>query len=107
MSRLANLGDFVFGVVLLAATPILVFLGAAFVAAQISLFEGYRLTDYLGRWAVLGISLTSFLLACMWRRKHRRISSSVFPVEVITSVICGVVFMFVLLLTWYAAGGAD
>jgi len=107
MSRLANLGDFVFGVALLAATPILVFIGAAFVAAQISLFEGYRFTDYLGRWAILGISFTSFLLACMWRRKHRGIPSSVFPVEVIVSVVCGVGFMFVLPLTWYAAGGAD
>jgi hypothetical protein len=107
MSRLQNLGDFVFGVALLAATPIFVFIVAAFVAAQISLFEEYRFTDYLGRWAILGISFTSFLLACMWRRKHRRLPSSVFPVEVVVSIICGLGFMFLLLLAWYAAGGAD
>ena len=107
MSRLAHTGDFVFGVALLGATPILVFIGTAFVAAQLSLFEGYRFADYLGRWAILGISFTSFLLACMWRRNHRRIPSSMFPVEVIVSIICGVGFMFVLLLALYAAGGAD
>ena len=107
MNRLVHFGDFVFGVALLAATPIFVFLGSVFIAAQISVFEGYRFTDYLGRWAILGISFTSFLLACVWRRKHRRIPSSVFPFEVILSVICGFGFMVVLLFALYAAGGAD
>ena len=77
MSRLEHAGDFVFGVALLAATPILVFVGTVFVAAKIPLFEGYRVADYVGRWAILGISFTGFLLACMWRKKHRRIPSSV------------------------------
>lgn len=107
MNRWANLGDFIFGVALLTATPIFVFIGAVFVTARIGLFEGYTFTDYLGRWALLGISFVSFLVACMWRRKHRRIADSVFPVEVIVSIICGVGFMFVLLLAFYAVGGAD
>ncbi len=96
-----------FGVAILAATPILVFVGAAFVAAQIPLLQGSSFASYLGRWAILGVSFVSFLMACMWRRKHRSSSSSLFPAEVIVSIIFGVGFMVILFLALYAAIGAD
>jgi hypothetical protein len=107
MSRLEHFEDFIFGVLLLAVTPILVFIATSFLASKMSLFEGYSFGDYVGRWAVLGVSFTGFLLACIWRKKHRRIPNSMFPFEVVTSIIFGVGFMIVLLTTLYAAGGAD
>lgn len=107
MSRLAHFGDFVLGVALLGATPILVFTGCTFIETQISLFEGDTLGDFLGRRATFGISFLSFILACRWRRTHRRIPISAFPLEVILSVICGLGFMYVLLLSLWAVGGAD
>jgi hypothetical protein len=107
MSRLERTGDFAFGVALLAATPIFVFIGVGLIAAQVPLVQGERFAGVVVRWALLGISFASYLFACKWRKKHRRISTSIFPWEVVTSIICGFGFMFVLVLALWAAGGAD
>ena len=105
MSRFKHVGDFIFGVVLLSATPIFIFIGTAFVVAILSRFDGYGLVDYLGQWVILGISFTSYLLACVWRKKHRRIPMSVFPIEVVVSIITGVGFMLALSLVLYVMRG--
>ena len=109
MTRLNYTGDLIYGVVLLGAIPVLVYVGAEFVASHLFAadFERDQIGARLVRWTILAISFLSFLLACRWRRSHRRGPVSTFPLEVTLSVKCGFAYMVALILALYAAGGAD
>ena len=109
MTRLNHTGDFIYGVVLLGGVPVLVFVGAGFVASHLfaAVFERDEIGARLVRWMMLALSFVSFWIACRWRRKHRRSPDSTFPLEVTLSVFCGFAYMVVLFLALYMAFGAD
>jgi hypothetical protein len=100
MTRPESLADFAFGVLIIAATPVFVFIGSG-------LISSYLLAPAPGGLGVWGLALSfvSFLAMCGWRKRHRRVRSSLFPLEVGLAMLCGFAFMIVLVMALWAAGG--
>ena len=105
MTRSQKIWDFVFGVAVISGAPIVTLCAISFVAPLI-------LSSYVGRsslpgWTIIAIGAVTFLGACVWRRKHRQLPSSLFAAEVLTAILAGGLFLFVLSAALYAAYRAD
>ena len=100
MTRAQKIWDFVFGVALIGSAPIVTFMAAAF---ALHFAAGSRLVPLL----VLASATIAFVIACIWRRKHRILPSSFFAAEVLIAIFASVLFMLVFIAAGYAAYRAD
>ena len=100
MTRSQKICDFIFGVALIGGAPIVAFFVAGFI---LSFAASSRLVPL----AVFGCGFIAFVVACIWRRKHRHLSSSFFAAEIVTAIITSVLFMLVFVAAGYAAYRAD
>ena len=86
--------------VLIGGAPIVTFFAA--------LFAMHFITD---SWLVPLLALASatiaFVIACIWRRKHRVLPSSFFAAELLVAIFANVLFMLVFIAAGYAAYRAD
>jgi hypothetical protein len=100
MTRAQKIWDFLFGVALIGAAPIVMFMAAAFALRFVA---GSRFAGPL----VLTSATAAFAGACIWRKKHRVLPSSLFVAEVAVAIFASVLFMLVFVAAGYAAYRAD
>ena len=105
MTLLKQVSDFIFGVLLLGATPILIFSGMGYVASRF--LEKSQFLERLFLWCILPLAFISFLMVCKWRKLHRSSPVSFFPLEVVLGVVFGLSFIVVWIAASYAAVRAD
>ena len=105
MNLIRQTRDFIFGVLAIGVTPVIVYLG---------MFLLWLGAAYIFRDSVLALSaatsviapilaVLALLLAIRWRKTHRLLPASTFPAEVILGVILGVVSFIVLVALWRGA----
>jgi hypothetical protein len=109
MTRIRKFWDFIFGVILIGGMPALIFLAISF---STSFFLDSHSSKYQFQLALLAktaivISLFTFLFGCWWRNKHRLVSKSFFPLEILFGFLFGFLFFVILIGALYAAHRAD
>jgi hypothetical protein len=100
MTRAQKIWDFVFGVALIAGAPIITFFVAAF---ALHFAASARFIPPM----VLMLATVAFVGACIWRKKHRVLPSSVFAAEVVAAIFASLLFMLIFVAAGYAAYRAD
>ena len=100
MTRAQKIWDFVFGVALIAGAPV----GTFYIVALALTFAA---TSQFAGPVVLMTATAAFVGACLWRKKHRVLPSSLFVTEVAVAIVASVLFMLVFVAAGYAAYRAD
>lgn len=100
MTVAQKIWDFLFGVALIAASPILIF----FVAVSVLRFA---VNSPLVSLLVFAVSIVAFFGACIWRKRHRALPGSFFIAEVIIGIFASILFMAIFVAAGYAAYRAD
>src|ERR1039457_2970233 len=100
MTRAQKIWDFLFGVALIGGAPIVTFMAAVF---ALHFVTDSRFVPLV----VLALATIAFVIACIWRRKHRVLPSSFFGAELLVAIFASVLFMLVFIAAGYAAYRAD
>jgi multisubunit Na+/H+ antiporter MnhB subunit len=100
MTRAQKIWDFLFGVALIGGAPIVTFMVTAF---ALHFAAGSQIVTLV----VLTSATIAFVIACIWRRKHRVLPSSFFAAEILVAIFTSVLFMLVFIAAGYAAYRAD
>jgi hypothetical protein len=106
MGRTQKHWDFIFAVALIGGMPLGVLIIAGFglhLAMPSELMTAQRLRTV----GPVLASVASFIIACWWRTRHRKIRSSLILLEVGAGLFFGFAFLVILLLAGYAAYRAD
>jgi hypothetical protein len=106
-TRWESIWDFIFGVALIAGGPIVVYWSVCVVATWIfNPTSGLLLLGLVSQGA-LAAAGGAFVCACLWRKKHRLLPSSMFVIEVGAAFVIGGMYFLVLVAAGYAAYHAD
>jgi len=100
MTRIKQIWDFLFGVALIASTPIVTFVIATFI---LHFAASARFIPPM----VLMLATAAFVGACIWRKKNRVLPDSVFVAEVVVAILASVLFMLAFVAAGYSAYRAD
>jgi heme/copper-type cytochrome/quinol oxidase subunit 3 len=99
MTRIAKAWDFLWGVLIIGALPVLAFMGVGVLGGLLGFpFEdGLSLIAAVVTSVMLVAPMATLYFACRWRKRHRRLPAWVFRIELLLGVILGVAFLGVLM----------
>ena len=104
MTRSQKIWDFLLGVALMSGAPLVALWAVSSVGSLAFHSVAVMPVVVLSAWAS---SLIAFVVACVWRGKHRRLPSSFLVAEAMSAILAAGLFMLVLAIVGYAAYRAD
>lgn len=111
MTRAQKILDFLFGVTLISGAPAVTFLFLFIIMSSFyysAWWWAERHPSLPAAYLIMLMSvLATFILACLWRRKHRRLSTSTFIAEVFVAVFVVAFFIIIFMAGERAAYHAE
>ena len=104
MTRAQKIWDFLFGVALIGGAPLVALWAVSSVGALAFHSVAVMPVVELSAWVS---SLIAFVVACVWRGKHRRLPDSLLVAEAMAAIFAAGFFMLIMAIVGYAAYRAD
>ena len=105
MTQLAKVWDFLWGVLIIGAPPVLAFMGVGVLGGMLGLpfGDGLSLTSAAVTSVELVAPFATLYFVCRWRTRHRLLPAWVFRIELLLGVGFGVACLgFLMALTGFA-----
>ena len=108
MKSIERIANFTFSLLVIAATPIVVFICGIILLSFFfgSGSEEQSVPKTFCLWVLLGLSVYSFVLACRWRIRQHKNSVRTAPTVIVVGLLAGLGFIVVVLLALNALAHA-